>query len=86
MNFYELLYWAWESSVKKLSMFSFFLKSLLTTGIAAGFWNTPTVQTRGTKDSTAYNFALLCIQDYLGLDHPDFNLLHCYFGPLQCLL
>lgn len=67
-------------------MFLFSPKTFVTIGTAAGLRNSPTVQTRSTKDSATYNFAVLCFQDYLGLDHLDFNLLHCYFGPLQCLL
>lgn len=63
-------------------MFLFSPKIFVTIGTAAGLRNSPTVQTRSTKDSTTYNFALLCFQDYLGLDHLDFNLLHGYFGPL----
>lgn len=75
-----------KNSVKTLSMFPFSPGISVTAGTAAGLRNPPTVQTRGTKDSTAYHFALLCFQDYMGLDHLDFNLLHCYFGPLQRLL
>lgn len=44
---------------------------------------TTTIPTRGTKDPASYNSSLLLIQNSVGLDDSDLDLLHCGHCPLQ---